>query len=131
MTEPTDAAVMQRTTERTPPSTPPLQSIVWPARFVALASIWGLSFVFIQVALGLWNGLGAHDVVGDLMCLGAAASYGIGFPYARRFLALTGDSPLALAAAQVSVGTVETGILALLFTSPPVSIRADALGAVF
>src|SRR3954454_13813508 len=51
MTEPPDAAVMQQPTERTPPSTPPLQSIAWPARFIALASIWGLSFVFIKVGL--------------------------------------------------------------------------------
>src|SRR3954453_10757387 len=51
MTEPPDAAMMQQPTERTPPSTPPLQSIAWPARFVALASIWGLSFVFIKVGL--------------------------------------------------------------------------------
>ena len=194
---------------------PPLQSIPWPARFVALAAIWGLSFVFIKVAvesfaplqvaalrlafgaatlltiialtgdhlprgrrtwlhlafgaifmnvapfalfaygeqrvssllagiwnattplwalpviivllplervtpqriaglvvgfagvlvvLGAWNGLGEHEVIGDLMCLGAAACYGVGFPYARRFLAMSGDSPVSLAAGPGSHG---------------------------
>ena len=29
----------------------PLRGIPWPARFVALAAIWGLSFVFIKVGL--------------------------------------------------------------------------------
>jgi drug/metabolite transporter (DMT)-like permease len=89
-----------------------------------------VGFLGVLVVLGVWNGLGEHDLAADLMCLGAAACYGLGFPYARRFLALTGDSPTALAAAQVTVGTVEAGILAIVLTGPPATIQVDAVLAV-
>ena len=86
-----------------------------------------VGFAGVLVVLGVWNGFGQHDVLGDLMCLAAAACYGVGFPYARRFLALSGDSPVSLAAAQVLVGTVEAGILAIILTGPPQQVSAASL----
>jgi drug/metabolite transporter (DMT)-like permease len=94
-----------------------------------------LGFGGVLVVLGVWNGLGEHDLLGDALCLGAAACYAVGFPYARRFLAMSGDSPASLAAGQTLIGTVEAGLLAVLLTAPPASIGIEpvlallALGA--
>ena len=110
----------------------PVVILLLPAERLNGLRILGLliGFAGVLIVLGVWNGLGQHDVVGDLMCLAAAACYGLGFPYARRFLALSGDSPVSLAAAQVSVGTIEASVLALLFTAPPSNVGLDSLGAV-
>src|SRR5689334_8089957 len=62
-----------------------------------------VGFAGVLVVLGVWNGLGEHDLLGDALCLGAAACYAIGFPYARRFLAMSGDSPVSLAAGQTLI----------------------------
>ena len=86
-----------------------------------------IGFLGVLVVLGAWQGVGAHDVAGDLMCLGAAACYGVGFPYARRFLAMSGDSPVSLASGQILTGAIEAGILAVLFTAPPTAVRTDGV----
>ena len=86
-----------------------------------------VGFGGVLVVLGIWNGLGQHDLLGDLMCIAAAACYAVGFPYARRFLVMSGDSPVSLAAAQTLVGTVEVSILAFAFTAAPQAIREDSL----
>jgi drug/metabolite transporter (DMT)-like permease len=115
-------------------ATTPLLSVPWivllvPKERMTTTRLAGLlvGFAGVLVVLGVWNGLGEHDVTGDVLCIAAAACYGIGFPYARRFLAMSGDAPVSLAAAQTLVGTVEAGILALLFTSSPAQIRPESV----
>jgi drug/metabolite transporter (DMT)-like permease len=78
-----------------------------------------VGFAGVLVVLGIWRGLGATSLAGNLLCLGAAASYGLGFPYARRYLAGRREGPLALATAQLLCATVEVAILAPLFGHGP------------
>lgn len=102
-------------------------AIVWIADEHASARrLLGLAIGFAGVlaVLGVWNGVGGGSLEGNLLCLGAAASYGLGFPYARRYLARRPEGPLSLAAAQLICATVEIAILALLFTHAPQHVAA-------
>jgi drug/metabolite transporter (DMT)-like permease len=84
----------------------------------------GIGFVGVLIVLGVWRGVGATSLTGNLLCLGAAASYGLGFPYARRYLAHRRDGPLALATAQLICATVILAILTPLFSSAPQGVAA-------
>jgi drug/metabolite transporter (DMT)-like permease len=66
----------------------------------------GLGFLGVTIVLAPWNGLGAGDLLGVLACLGAVLCYGIAFPYTRRYLAPTGEPPIAIATGQVLLGAV-------------------------
>lgn len=81
----------------------------------------GLSVGFAGVLLivGPWRGVGGGELLGNLACLGAAACYGVAFPYMRKHLAGREESPLALAGAQLLCGTVQLGIVAAFFTGMP------------
>lgn len=102
-------------------------AVVWIAdehassrRLVGLA----IGFIGVLVVLGAWRGLGGASLGGNVLCLGAAASYGLGFPYARRYLARRPEGPLALASAQLICATVEIAILTLVFTHSPHGVAA-------
>ena len=73
---------------------------------------------------GSGTALGATSLTGNLLCLGAAASYGLGFPYARRYLARRPEGPLSLATAQLICATVELAILTPIFTHAPHGLAA-------
>jgi drug/metabolite transporter (DMT)-like permease len=88
-----------------------------PERVVGL----GVGFVGVLVVLGVWNGLGGAELVGTLACVGAILCYGVAFPYTRRYLAPTGEPPIAIAAGQVGLGA--------LFLVPVVAATALAGGA--
>lgn len=100
-------------------------------RLVGLA----IGFAGVLIVLGTWNGVGTTSLTGNLLCLGAAASYGLGFPYARRYLARRAEGPLPLATAQLVCGTVILAILTPLITEAPHGLAAKhvlsllALGA--
>ncbi len=83
-----------------------------------------VGFVGVLTVLGAWRGLGATSLEGNLLCLGAAASYGLGFPYARKFLARRPEGPLSLAAAQLICATVELAVLSAAFTHAPHGVAA-------
>jgi drug/metabolite transporter (DMT)-like permease len=113
-------------------------AILWLADEHATARrLTGLAagFAGVLTVLGVWRGVGTTSLGGNLLCLGAAASYGLGFPYARRYLARRPEGPVALATAQLMCATVEITILTLLFTSAPHGVHAKhvlsvlALGA--
>jgi drug/metabolite transporter (DMT)-like permease len=89
-------------------------------RLVGLA----VGFAGVLVVLGAWRGLGGASLAGNLLCLGAAAAYGVGFPYTRRYLAHRPEGPLALASAQLICATVAIAILTLLFTHAPDGLAA-------
>jgi drug/metabolite transporter (DMT)-like permease len=72
-----------------------------PRRLVALMA----GFLGVVVVLAPWRGLGGSELLGQLMCLGAAACYGFAFPYTRRFLAWRPDSGTALSAGQLLCAT--------------------------
>jgi drug/metabolite transporter (DMT)-like permease len=119
----------------TPILTLPVAWVLLPDERATPSRIAGFAtgFLGVLVVLGAWNGFGAdsgNDLLGDAMCVAAAACYAVGFPYARRFLSSTGHSPVVLSTAQIQVAAVEAGVLALLFTGPPTNVRADSIVAV-
>ena len=83
-----------------------------------------IGFAGVLTVLGVWRGLGTTSLAGNLLCLGAAASYGLGFPFARRYLTGRAHGPLALATGQLICGTVILAILTPLFTSAPHGLAA-------
>jgi drug/metabolite transporter (DMT)-like permease len=97
-----------------------------PRRLLGLA----VAFAGVLTVLGVWNGLGTTSLAGNLLCLGAAASYGLGFPYARRYLAGRADGPLALATAQLICGTVILAVLTPVITAGPEGVAAKHVVAV-
>ena len=66
----------------------------------------GVGFLGVLVVIGVWEGLGAGDLAGILACVGAITCYGIVYPYTRRHLTNTGDSPIAIATGQVILGAL-------------------------
>jgi len=114
-------------------------AILWLADEHATARrLTGLAvgFLGVLVVLGVWRGVGSTSLAGNLLCLGAAASYGLGFPYTRRYLARRPEGPVSLATAQLVCATVEIAILTLLFTGAPHGVAVKhalsilALGAI-
>ena len=67
------------------------------ARFAGI----GLGFLGVVVVLAPWRGLAGSSLTGQLACLSAAACYGLGIVYTRRFLSDRGHAPLVLAAGQL------------------------------
>jgi drug/metabolite transporter (DMT)-like permease len=66
----------------------------------------GVGFVGVLVVVGAWNGLGGGELLGVLACVGAIVCYGIAWPYTRHHLASLPEGPIAIAAAQVSLGSL-------------------------
>jgi drug/metabolite transporter (DMT)-like permease len=92
-----------------------------------------VGFVGVVVIVGPFGG-GANplttSVPGQLACLGAAACYGAGFTYTRRFLANHGHSPLALAAGQLGCGAALLWLAAPVVADAPLQPQAVAVAAV-
>lgn len=66
-----------------------------------------VGFAGVFVVLGAWRGFASGALAGVLACLGAVGSYGIAFPYARRYLSPIGEPAIALATGQVSVAALQ------------------------
>lgn len=89
-----------------------------------------LGFAGVLVVLGVWSGLGGGDAVGTFMALGAAACYGIGWPYMRRYLIESSYPRVPLLAGMLLAGCIELGIVMPLVTDAPGPVHANALLAV-
>ena len=85
-------------------------------RIVGLA----VGFVGVLIVVGVWEGIGAGELLGVLACIAAITCYGLAFPLTRRHLVNTGDGPVSIAAAQVT--------LAALFLLP-VAVISTLLGS--
>jgi drug/metabolite transporter (DMT)-like permease len=98
-----------------------------PTRRRVVGLLAGLSGVF--VVLGVWEtGPGSSSIPGQLAALGATASYGVAYPYARRFLAGRGLTVPVLATGQLVCAAIW-----LSFTVPwsmPTFSRRSLLGLV-
>lgn len=70
-----------------------------------------VGFCGVVVVLGPWRGLAGGELLGHLACLGAAACYGLAFPYTRRHLAGRAESGVSLTAAQLLCATAELAVL--------------------
>ncbi|MEU8338342.1 DMT family transporter [Micromonospora tulbaghiae] len=79
----------------------------------------GLGFVGVPVVLGVWEGVGGAHFVGQLMCFGAAACYGLAIPYQKKFVAGSAYSGLSLSAAQLLVATAQLALVAPFVGTPP------------
>ena len=84
----------------------------------------GLAFGFAGVVLllGPWRGLGGGEAIGHLACAGAAVCYGIGFPYARRYVATRPESGVVLAAGQLLCATAVLAVFTPFTATPTLHI---------
>jgi drug/metabolite transporter (DMT)-like permease len=79
----------------------------------------------VLVVLGPWRSLGGGELLGQLMCLGAAACYGIAFPYTRRFVAGRPDSGMALSAGQLMWSSAQLGLATVFIGGAPGHLTLD------
>ncbi|WBB65935.1 DMT family transporter [Micromonospora sp. WMMD812] len=80
-----------------------------------------LGFAGVLVVLGVWEGIGGAHFIGQLMCFGAAACYGVAIPYQKRFVAGSTHSGVSLSAAQLLLATAQLAIVTpLVAGAPPV-----------
>jgi drug/metabolite transporter (DMT)-like permease len=116
----------------------PVAFLLLPTERPTRAKVAGLAVGFLGVAVvfGAWTGLSGSHLSGDLACLGASACYGLGIPYARRFVTRSTASPTGLAAGQLIVATAELGLVAPFLARVPAHVSTVsvlsivALGAV-
>jgi drug/metabolite transporter (DMT)-like permease len=83
-------------------------------------------FAGVVMVLGPWRGLGGSELLGQLMCLGAATCYGVAFPYTRRFLAGRPESGTALSAGQLLCATVVLAVVTVFVGGAPRDVGVDA-----
>jgi drug/metabolite transporter (DMT)-like permease len=93
-----------------------------------LAGLVG-GFAGVLVVLGPWRGLGGSDLVGQLLCFGMAACYGVAWPYIRRHLAGRPESGTSLAAGQMLCATAQLTLATALVGGAPHRIGADTVVA--
>lgn len=86
-----------------------------------------LGFVGAVVLLGAAPRLTGRTVTGDAMCLAAACSYGLGYPFSRRFISPSGLAPVTLAAGQLICATAQLGMISVFVTSPPRTLPWSAV----
>jgi drug/metabolite transporter (DMT)-like permease len=98
-----------------------------PARAAGLL----IGFLGAVVALAPWRtGAFTFAGIGQLACLLAAASYGVGYVYQRRFITGRGLSPLALAASQLTVATLLLALTAPVTARGPITLTAAVTASV-
>ncbi|MFG3700315.1 DMT family transporter [Micromonospora sp. NPDC047620] len=78
-----------------------------------------LGFVGVLVVLGVWQGVGGAHFVGQLMCFGAAACYGVAIPYQKKFVAGSTHSGLSLSAAQLLMAAAQLAVVAPFVAGAP------------
>jgi drug/metabolite transporter (DMT)-like permease len=94
-----------------------------------------VGFAGIVVVLGPWRGVGENSVLGQLACLAAGASYGVGLVYVRRVVSPLNLDVVAQTACQLTMACVMLGVAAPLVGGDVdltwrVSAAVLALGAV-
>ncbi len=106
--------------------------IAFPEEHLTPARRAGLLIGFIGVALvlGPWRGVGHGQLIGHLACAGAAACYGLGFPYMQRYLARLEVSGLVLSAGQLLCATVLLAAALPFASAPTTAIGIDGLGSI-
>jgi drug/metabolite transporter (DMT)-like permease len=78
-----------------------------------------LGFVGVLVVLGVWQGVNGGQLSGQLMCLGAAACYGVAIPYQKRFITDAKESGPALSAGMLIAATAWLLVVAPLVAGAP------------
>lgn len=88
-----------------------------------------LGFAGVLVIFAPWQSAGVN-IGGALVCLVAAASYGVGIVYAGRYLSNRGVPPLSLAAAQMLTAMVMSALVIPFAGLQPIRFDLTALIAV-
>ena len=106
--------------------------LAFPEEHPTRARTAGLAFGFVGVAvlLGPWRGLGGGQAIGHLACAGAAVCYGVGFPYARRYVSTRPESAVALAAGQLICATVVLAVFTPLVPAPSLHLGAGGVASI-
>ncbi len=78
----------------------------------------GLGFLGVLVVLGVWRPMPGGAWLGSAACFAAAACYGIGGVYMRRFLSGRPEPSVVLAAGQLAVGAVQVALLSAVLRVP-------------
>jgi drug/metabolite transporter (DMT)-like permease len=82
-------------------------------------------FAGVLIVLGPWRSVAGGELLGQLMCLGAAACYGFAFPYTRRFVAGRPDSGTALSAGQLLWSSAQLGVVTVFVGGAPGALSLD------
>ena len=92
----------------------PMAVLVFQTEKMTRRRVLGLVLGFIGAAtiLGVWQGVGGSSLGGQLMCLTAAACYGVAIPYTRRFITPRPESGLSASASQLLIASVLLGVVA-------------------
>jgi drug/metabolite transporter (DMT)-like permease len=116
----------------TPLFTAPIAVLMLPGERLSRDRVGGLllGFVGVLVVLGIWQGAGGGTILGNLLCIGATVSYGVGFPYTRKYLAGRQESVVSLAAGQLICGTLELSVLLPFFTHAPGRLPLNVVASV-
>jgi drug/metabolite transporter (DMT)-like permease len=76
-----------------------------------------------------FSGVARPPLGGVLALLAATGCYGLGYVYARRYLAKGVESPVALAGAQLLIAAVQVGLVAPFVARVPVHVPLTAIAA--
>ena len=102
-----------------------------PAERATRARVAGLVLgtLGVVVVLGPWRGAGTNTLLGQLACLGAGASYGVGLVWVRRFVSPLRLDVVAQTAVQLTIATALVGV-ATPFGGRGVDLSPKVVGAV-
>ena len=105
---------------------------VLPAERATRARVAGLLLgtLGVVVVLGPWRGAGTNTILGQLACLGAGASYGVGLVWVRRLVSPLGLDVVVQTAIQLTMAVVLVGVVAPFDDWSAVSLSWDVVGAV-
>ncbi len=84
-----------------------------------------IGFAGVATLLGPWRGLGGGQLLGHLACAGAAACYGVGFPYTRRHLSDRPESGIVALGLPAHLRVVMLAPFLLLAPAPTTHIGWD------
>jgi len=105
--------------------------VVFDDEHVSRERITGLliGFLGVVIVLGPWRQLAHGELLGHLMCAGAAISYGFAWPFTRRYLAGRPEAGIALSAGQLVCATVVLALFTPFVHAPSTDIGLKGIGS--
>lgn len=105
--------------------------VVFDDEHVSRERITGLliGFLGVVIVLGPWRQLAHGELLGHLMCAGAAICYGFAWPFTRRYLASRPESGIALSAGQLICATIVLALFTPFVRAPATDIGLKGYGS--